>query len=81
RDCLLVLFGLLIVWFFASYGCAILGRDWLDANAPPVGNAPFGFWMSQQGSIVVFILILISYRFLMARVDAKHGMVESDSDR
>jgi len=76
RDCLKILLALLSVWFFASYGCAILFREWLDANLPTVGSAPFGFWMSQQGSIITFILLLIVYRLLMNRIDARHGLVD-----
>ena len=77
RSSLYIVIGLLAVWFIAGFGCSILWRDWLDANFPNIGNAPFGFWMSQQGSIITFILILIAYRFLMNRLDAKHSLVDS----
>jgi putative solute:sodium symporter small subunit len=73
KACLRITLALLAVWFFISYGCSILFRDWLDANFPSVGNAPFGFWMAQQGSIIGFVLILITYAFLMNRLDDKHG--------
>ena len=62
---------LLSIWFFVSYGCGILLRDWLDANFPSIGNAPFGFWMAQQGSIVCFVLILITYAIWMSKLDEK----------
>ena len=68
--------ALLAFWFFISYGCSILLRDWMDANLPSIGNAPFGFWMAQQGSIIGFILILVTYAILMNRLDAKHGYAE-----
>ena len=45
RTSLKIMLSLLCVWFLVSFGCGILFRDWLDAHAPPVGNAPFGFWM------------------------------------
>ncbi|MGC6466603.1 MAG: DUF4212 domain-containing protein [Akkermansiaceae bacterium] len=61
--------GLLAIWFSVSFGCGILLRDWLDANFPNVGSAPFGFWMAQQGSIICFVLILIAYAKLMGRLD------------
>ena len=76
KSSLRIVLGLLAVWAFAGFGCSIFFREWLDANFPQVGNAPFGFWMSQQGSIITFILILIAYRFLMNRLDAKHGLVD-----
>ena len=78
RASLRVVLTLLLVWFTVSFGCGILFRDWLDANAPSVGNAPFGFWMAQQGSIIGFVLILITYALWMGRLDAKHGYAEDE---
>lgn len=60
---------LLSIWFLASFGCGILFRTWLDDNFPKIGNAPFGFWMAQQGSIIIFILILVAYAKIMGRLD------------
>lgn len=76
RSCLILVISLLSVWAAISFGCGILFRDWLDANLPGIGNAPFGFWMAQQGSIIGFVLILIIYAVLMGRLDAKHGYKE-----
>ena len=59
-----------------SFVGGILLRDWLDANLPSIGSAPFGFWIAQQGSIICFVLILISYAVLMNRLDNKHGYWE-----
>jgi putative solute:sodium symporter small subunit len=73
KACLRLTLGLLFIWFSLSYGCGILLRDWLDANLPAVGYAPFGFWMAQQGSIIGFILILVVYAYLMNRIDSKFG--------
>ena len=80
RACLRITLSLLLVWFFVSFGCSILFRDWMDANMPAIGNAPFGFWMAQQGSIAVFVLILIAYAVLMNRLDAEHGYTEAEDD-
>ncbi|MGJ8675887.1 MAG: DUF4212 domain-containing protein [Akkermansiaceae bacterium] len=63
---------ILLVWFTVSFGCGILFRDWLDIHFPKVGNAPFGFWMAQQGSIISFVAILIAYTFLMNRLDSEY---------
>ena len=74
--CLRLTLILLAVWFLVSFGCSILFRDWMDANLFHVGNAPFGFWMAQQGSIICFVIILIVYNVLMRRLDGKHGYEE-----
>ena len=71
-----IILGLLAIWFFVSFGCGILFRDWLDATLPSIGNAPFGFWMAQQGSIVCFVILLIIYNVSMNRLDAKFNASE-----
>jgi putative solute:sodium symporter small subunit len=73
RSSLRVLFGILAVWFVAAYGCSVIFRTWLDENAPRIGNAPFGFWMAQQGSIAIFVVLLVTYAFLMNRLDKRFG--------
>ena len=69
---------LLAGWFVLGYVAPILCRDWLDANFPAVGTAPFGFWVAPQGSIIGFVVILIIYAFCMNRTDKKHGYSEED---
>ena len=76
RSCLKIVLSLLVVWFSVSFGCGIIFREWLDANAPQIGSAPFGFWMAQQGAILSFVLLLVVYAVLMNRLDAKHGYAE-----
>lgn len=76
RACLKITLCLLAIWFTISFGAGILLRDWLDANAPMIGGAPFGFWMAQQGSIIGFVVILIVFACLMNRLDRKHGYSE-----
>ena len=76
RACLRLVLGLLAIWFNVSFGCGILFREWLDANAPEIVSAPFGFWMAQQGAIICFVILLVVYAALMNRLDAKHGYTE-----
>ena len=73
RATMKVTLFLLLLWFLLSYGCAILFRDWLDLNMPTIGNAPFGFWMAQQGSIISFVGILLVYAVWMNYLDSKYG--------
>ena len=69
---------LLVIWFVVSFGCGILFRDWLDQSFPSVGSAPFGFWMAQQGAIICFVLLLISYAFWMKKLDAQFEVDEEE---
>jgi putative solute:sodium symporter small subunit len=66
----------LFIWFFVSFFCSILARDYLDAHFPTIGHAPFGFWMAQQGSILSFVCILCAYAFRMNRLDRLYGYTD-----
>ena len=68
----IVLF-ILAIWFVVSLGCGALFREKLDALLPPMGGAPFGFWMAQQGAIIGFLLLLFLYMILMNSLDRKSG--------
>lgn len=57
----------LTIWFFVSYGCGILFVDFL--NQFRIGGFPLGFWFAQQGSILVFILLIAYYARAMTRLD------------
>ena len=48
-------------------------RDWLDESLPKVGNAPLGFWMAQQGSIICFVIILYVYKHMMNKLEGEEG--------
>jgi putative solute:sodium symporter small subunit len=58
------------VWFIVSYGCGILFVDTL--NKISIGGAKLGFWMAQQGSIYVFVILIFVYVWLMNKLDRKH---------
>lgn len=73
-----VLLILLAVWFIASFGLSILAVDWLDQFN--FMGFPLGFWMAQQGSMVVFLLIIAVYAIVMNRVDRKYGVEEEKAD-
>ncbi len=40
---------------------------------------PFGFWMAQQGSIYVFILLIFLYALLSGRAD-RQATLEADTE-
>jgi putative solute:sodium symporter small subunit len=61
---------LLTVWFIVSYGCSIVFVEAL--NTIQFGGFPLGFWFAQQGSILVFILLILVYCLRMDRIDAAY---------
>ena len=64
--------GLLAVWFLVSYGAGILFRDMLDAFT--IGKAPLGFWFAQNGSIYVFLVLIVIYCVRMTTLEKKYGI-------
>ena len=62
--------NLLIVWGFVSLGCSILFVPLL--NHIKLGNLPLGFWMAQQGSIFVFVILIFVYAVKMDKLDRKY---------
>ncbi len=63
---------LLVVWFVSSYGLGILFVEPL--NRFSIGGFPLGFWFAQQGSIYVFIILILIYVLRMDRIDRDHGV-------
>jgi putative solute:sodium symporter small subunit len=63
---------LLTIWAIVGLGCGILFADVLNAYNLPGTGYPLGFWFAQQGSIMVFVLIILTYCILLNRLDNKH---------
>jgi putative solute:sodium symporter small subunit len=70
RQNLILMAALLVVWAIAGLGCGVLLADYL--NSFRLGGFPLGFWFAQQGSIVVFILIILVYAVVMNRLETAH---------
>jgi len=67
RKNLICVGWLLSVWFLVSYGCGILWVDALDKIQ--FGGFKLGFWFAQQGSMVIFVLLIAVYVWYMNRLD------------
>ncbi|MDJ0846154.1 DUF4212 domain-containing protein [Crocosphaera sp.] len=61
---------LLIIWAIVSLGCSILLVQPL--NTIILGKIPLGFWMAQQGSIFVFVILIFVYAVQMDKLDRKY---------
>ena len=62
---------LLAIWAFVGLGCGVLFADWL--NQFKLGGFPLGFWFAQQGSIIVFIILILVYAILLNRLDDEYA--------
>lgn len=63
--------NLLIVWALVSLVFSILLVQPL--NTIRFFGVPFGFWMAQQGSILVFVVLIFTYAFQMDKLDRKYN--------
>ncbi len=66
---------LLSVWAVVGFGLGIFFVEPL--NRVSVGGVPLGFWMAQQGSIYVFVVLILIYAVLSGRADREAGLEES----
>ena len=64
--------SLLIIWFLVSFGAGILFREALDNFK--IGGAPLGFWFAQNGSIYVFLILIVIYCRQMTKLETKFGI-------
>ena len=70
--------GLLLVWFLVSYGLGIFLAEPLNRVRLPGSGFKLGFWFAQQGSIYVFVLLIVVYVRLMNRLDREFGVDEAE---
>ncbi len=72
HDNLRLLGILMSIWFAVSFGAGIVFRDWLDQFM--LGGYPLGFWFAQQGSIYVFIVLIVIYVRRMRALERKYDL-------
>lgn len=70
--------GLLAVWFLVSFGFGILLREPLDAFQ--IGGFKLGFWFAQQGSILIFVVLIFVYVGLMNRLDRQYAPANDEAE-
>lgn len=66
---------LMSVWAIVSFGFGILLRDVLDA-AVSFGGVGLGFWFAQNGSMYVFLLLIVIYAHKMGQLDREFDVDE-----
>ena len=66
---------LLAIWFVATFVEAWFARD---LNSVTIAGFPLGFYMSAQGSLVVYVVLIGVYAWYMNRLDVEYGVDEGD---
>ena len=67
---------LLSIWFVVSFLMSVIFVDQLDAIR--FGGFKLGFWMAQQGSIYIYVILIFVYLKLMDGLDHKYHHEEKD---
>ena len=72
----LVITGILLfVWFVATFVEAWFARE---LNTVTFLGFPLGFYMSAQGSLIIYVALIGIYALLMRKLDLKYNVDEGD---
>jgi putative solute:sodium symporter small subunit len=77
KENIRIVLSLLTIWFVVSLGMGVLFVDELDQIR--FFGFRLGFWMSQQGAIFSFVILIFVYVYKMNKLDHKYGVDEVDS--
>ncbi|MEX0774381.1 MAG: DUF4212 domain-containing protein [Phycisphaeraceae bacterium] len=72
RTNLTIMAVLLVIWAIVGLGCGVLWADFLNHWHLPGTGYPLGFWFAQQGSIVVFVVLILIYAVVLNHLDKRH---------
>ena len=70
--------SLLSIWFLVSFGCGILFVDFLDQFK--FFGVNLGFWLAQQGSIYVFVILIFVYIHRIKKLEQTFDKDESTEE-
>ncbi len=66
--------ALLVLWFVVTFVMGWYARELNEINF--IG--PLGFYMSAQGSLVIYVLVIGFYAWYMNKLDIEYGVDEGD---
>ncbi len=72
----LVITGILLaIWFVVTFVEAWFARE---LNAVTFFGFPLGFYMSAQGSLAIYVILIGVYAWYMTALDKEYGVDEGD---
>ena len=75
RKNLVITAVLLLVWFIVTFVEAWFARE---LHTMTFLGFPLGFYMSAQGSLAIYVIIIGIYAILMRRLDLEYNVDEGD---
>ena len=64
---------ILILWFIFSMGIFFFANS---LNSMTFFGWPFGFYMAAQGSLVIFVVLIVVLNIKQEKIDEKYGLEE-----
>ena len=64
---------ILILWFIFSMGIFFFANS---LNSITFFGWPFGFYMAAQGSLVIFVVLIVVLNIKQEKIDDKYGLAE-----
>ena len=77
RRNLVITTFLMIVWFIATF---VEGWYARELNSISFLGFPLGFYMSAQGSLIIYVVIIFIYARYMNNLDKAFGVQEGDDE-
>jgi putative solute:sodium symporter small subunit len=75
RKNLVVTGLLLLVWFIVTFVEVWFARE---LNSITFFGFPLAFYMSAQGSLAIYVIIIGAYALIMRKLDLEYGVDEGD---
>ena len=66
---------ILILWFIFSMGIFFFANS---LNSLTFFGWPFGFYMAAQGSLIIFVVLIVVLNFKQENIDEKYGLAEDE---
>jgi putative solute:sodium symporter small subunit len=67
---------LMVVWFVVTFVIGYYARE-LSFN---FFGWPFSFYMGAQGSLIIYVAIIVFYAYYMNRLDIEYGVHEGEEE-
>jgi putative solute:sodium symporter small subunit len=77
RKNLMITAVLLTIWFIVTFVEAWYARE---LNSVSFLGFPLGFYMSAQGSLAIYVILIGVYAWYMNRLDIQYGVDEGEDE-
>lgn len=75
RKNLVITAVLMVIWFIATF---VEGWYARELNSATFLGFPLGFYMSAQGSLIIYVVLIWVYARYMNRLDEEYGVAEEE---